>query len=370
MRVGQSSLHCALGLLLLSGCSSALQPYSREGNFFGASSNKALLQNQRNKEDEALAHLWRRRTQEGIPLDWPLGSGDILEISVTPVTEVQNYVVRVSGEGAITLPLIGSVQASGLSEAALSKEIHQRFAETYVRNPQVRIFVREYRSRLVAVVGAVEKPGTYSLTAGDGTILDLLSQAGGTSKDAAPRVLFFPAELYAGVISSQAPAPSLVSANAVNTLPKVNPAIQNAEPLVIHLDDMKKGENQQYLTLPVRPGDIIMIPAAGEVLVDGWVERPGSYKITPSLTVLGAITAAGGLQFAANPRKIRISRSGKRKEKMSFLVDLEKIKRGQEPDIPVQEGDVIEVTSSALKLAPYGIYSVVSNMFRLGATIY
>jgi hypothetical protein len=67
---------------------------------------------------------------------------------------------------------------------------------------------------------------------------------------------------------------------------------------------------------------------------------------------------------------VRISRSGKQQEKMSFLADLEKIKRGQAPDIPVREGDVIEVASSTLKLAPYGIYSLVSNMLRFGATIY
>jgi polysaccharide export outer membrane protein len=361
MHVGKSSLHCALGLLLLSGgCTSTMQTSLQGDNLFAASAG----------EEERLARLWTQRTQEGPPLDWPLGSGDVLEISVTPVTEVQNYVVRISGEGDIALPLIGSVPANGLSEAALSQEIHRRFAETFVRDPQVHIFVREYRSRLVAVVGAVEKPGTYSLTAGSGTILDLVSQAGGATKDGAPRVLFFPAELYAGGAPVQVAASSSVQLDTgpiVSALPSLT---QNTEPLVINIDDVEKERVHRYLTLPVRPGDIIMVPAAGEVLVDGWVERPGSYKITPSLTVLGAITAAGGLQFAANSRQVKISRSGKQKEKMSILADLEKIKRGQAPDISVQEGDVIEVASSTLKLAPYGIYSMLSNMLRLGATIY
>ncbi len=371
MHVGKSSLHCVLALLLLSGgCTSTVQTSFQGGSPSTASPDKSFFQNQEELEEERFVHLWTQRTQEGNPQDWPLGSGDVLEISVTPVTEVQNYAARISGNGEIMLPLIGSVRASGLSEAELSDAIRRRFAETYVWNPQVHIFVREYRSRLAAVVGAVEKPGAYSLTTGSDTILNLLSQAGGATKDGAPRVLFFPKELYTSDAPLQIVAASSLQPQAGSTPLTVASVFQKAEPLVIHLDDIENEKVRRSLLLPVRPGDVIMVPAGGEVLVDGWVERPGSYKITPNLTVLGAITAAGGLQFAANPRQVRISRSGKQKEKLNFLADLEKIKRGQAPDIPVQEGDIIEVASSTLKLAPYGFYSFVSNMLRLGATIY
>lgn len=371
MHVGKSSLHCVLGLLLLSGgCTSTVQTSSQAGTVFPALSDGNLFSDQEAQEEERLAHLWAQRTQAGNPQDWPLGPGDVLEVSVTPVTEVQSYATRISGNGAISLPLIGSIQASGLSEAALSEIIRQRFAETYVRNPQVHIFVREYRSRLAAVVGAVEKPGAYSLTTGSDTILNLLSQAGGTTKDGAPRVLFFPVELYAGSSPFQSATPSappILTGPMGSILASVPP---QADPLVIHVDDMENETSRRYLLLPVRPGDVIMVPAGGEVLVDGWVERPGSYKITPNLTVLGAITAAGGLKFAADPQEVTISRSGKQKEKLSFQANLDEIKRGHTPDIPVREGDIIEVASSTPKLVPYGIYSFVSNMIRLGATIY
>src|SRR5207247_4810850 len=101
--------------------------------------------------------------------------------------------VRISGEGTIALPFIGVVQASGLTEEGLRAEIHQRLKD-YMYDPQVNLFVREYRSRQVAVVGAVEKPGLYSLASGADTLLDMISLAGGLKEEAAPRIHFIPAE--------------------------------------------------------------------------------------------------------------------------------------------------------------------------------
>ena len=113
-----------------------------------------------------------------------------------------------------------------------------------------------------------------------------------------------------------------------------------------------------------------MIPGSGEVLVEGWVAKPGSYKITLGLTVLGAIAAAGGSHFAADTSTVRLIRTGTDGEKASVVADLDKIKRQESPDIPVQEGDLIEVSSSTSKLVPYGVYFFFSNVFRVGATLY
>src|SRR5205823_6400719 len=115
-------------------------------------------------------------------------------ISAPPMVELQNYTVRISGEGTISLPLIGIVHAGGMNEATLSDEIRRLLEATYVRDPQVHLFVREYRSRQVAVVGAVEKPGLYSLASEADTILDLIVLAGGMTGQAAPRIQFIPAE--------------------------------------------------------------------------------------------------------------------------------------------------------------------------------
>ena len=112
-----------------------------------------------------------------------------------------------------------------------------------------------------------------------------------------------------------------------------------------------------------------MVPPGGEVLVEGWVEKPGSYKITPGLTLLGSIVAAGGPHFAADSSSVELIRAKKDGSKLSFVADLEKIKRGEIQDIAVQEGDIIAMPSSPIKVGPYGMYSFITTMFRVGASM-
>ena len=155
----------------------------------------------------------------------------------------------------------------------------------------------------------------------------------------------------------------LVATNPVSPLPK------QADPIVIDLKALSRGEHQIYLTLPTRPGDVILVPGAGQVLVEGWVEKPGSYKITSELTVLGAVAAAGGPLYPANTSAVKVIRAGKEDGKVVLLADLEKIKHGEEPDIPVRAGDVIEVSSSAAKMVPYGFYRFFASVLNVGASV-
>ncbi len=112
----------------------------------------------------------------------------------------------------------------------------------------------------------------------------------------------------------------------------------------------------------------MMVPSAGKVFVEGWVERPESYRVTPGLSVIGAVAAAGGPLFAADTHGVKLIRM-QAGQRQLLWADLEKIKRGESPDIPVREGDVIEVASSTAKLVPYGLYQLVSTMFNAGLSI-
>lgn len=314
---------------------------------------------------ERLAELWQKRTRESSYSDYPIGPGDVLEISIPAIDELRDRVVRVSGEGAITLPFIGAVRAAGLSEAELGAEISRRL-ETYMYKPQVNLFVRDYRSRQVAVLGAVAKPGLHNLASGADTILDMIGLAGGMKEDAAPRILLIPAE----------PAEHEKARELISTLPvqlasrEPSPLLlKRTDPISIELQSFARGAQQSYLTLPVRPGDVILVPGSGEVLVQGWVEKPGSYKITSGLTVLGAVAAAGGALFPADTSAVNVIRSGKNGGKSLLLVNLEQLKRGEQADISVQTGDVVEVSASSAKLVPYGVYRFFSAMFHVGAGV-
>lgn len=312
-----------------------------------------------------LQELWQKRTQGVGSTEYPIGPGDVLEIAVPAIEEISTRTVRVSGDGTIELPFMGVVSAAGFTEQELRDALRHRL-QTYMHHPRVTVFTREYRSRQVAVLGAVEKPGLYMLASGSDTILDTISLAGGLKEGAAPRLYLLPAEPLQGN-HARALAATL-PAQLINNHPSPQ-ILKSAELVEIELHSLGRGGASAALTLPARPGDVIIVPGGGEVLVQGWVEKPASYKITPGLTVLGAVAAAGGPHFAADTSSIRVIRSGHKGDKVFFTADLEKIKAGESADLPVQEGDVIEVASSSSKLVPYGMYHFFTSVFHVGTSI-
>jgi polysaccharide export outer membrane protein len=312
-----------------------------------------------------LQDLRQKRAAQTASPDYPIGSGDVLEISVPAIDEISTRTVRVAGDGMIELPFIGIVKAAGLTEVELREVLRGRL-QTYMHHPRVTVFTREYRSRQVAVLGAVEKPGLYMLASGSDTVLDMLSLAGGLKEGAVPRLYLLPAE---PLRSNQAQAlAATLPIKFTNNNP--SPQILKSEELVeIDLHNLGTGGSPTALALPARPGDVLIVPGGGEVLVQGWVEKPASYKITPGLTVLGAVAAAGGPHFAADTSSIRVIRNSNNGDKTFFVADLEKIKSGESADLTVQEGDVIEVASSSSKLVPYGMYHFFTSVFHVGTSI-
>src|SRR5262249_54100579 len=123
-----------------------------------------------------------------------------------------------------------------------------------------------------------------------------------------------------------------------------------ADPIVIDLT----GENgTAELDLPARPGDLLIVPAAGEVMVDGWVKNPGAYKISNGMTALGAVTAAGGAMFSSTAVVLRTNPD---KTKAAFQLDLSKVRAGSQADVPIQASDVVFVQKSAIGAVPYTFY--------------
>lgn len=315
-----------------------------------------------NNDLQRLALLWQSRSARSGIADYPVGPGDLLEISVPGMEELKNTVARVSNEGKISLSFVGAVRVGGLTEAEIKLQIAQRLQQDFMHDPQLTVQVREYRARQVAITGAVAKPGLYALTTGMETLQDAISLAGGFTKEAASRILF-----TAGAFEESKPKQLAFDAGAAPD--EAVGMVQREDPIVINFNRPARESSQRYLMLPVRPGDFIVVPSSGEVLVEGWVEKPGSYKITPGLTLLGAMVAAGGTSFAADSSAVRLMRTGEAGEKVFLSADVAKIKRGEVADIPVQEGDVIEVPSSTSRLFAYGIYNLFSTMVHVGASV-
>ena len=356
------------GLFLLAvGCSATA---SKSGETLGdekVSTETAHLREsaKANNDLERLAALWEERKKESKNSDYPIGPGDVIEVNVAGVDEIKNLTERITGDGTLVLPFVGMLQVNGMTDKTLRAEIRRRLETNYVRNPQVSLFVREFRSRQVAVIGAVQKPGLYNLTSSADTILNMISQAGGTTATAAERIMFIPAES-----AEPDKAKEVISAMPVQMLSQdPSPLIlKNIDPLVISLDGVNKSGQERYLNMPARPGDIVMIPGAGEVLVQGWVGKPGAYKITPGLTLMSVVAAAGGVTFPADTGAVELIRTNATGHKSRVTADLDGIRNGADRDFPLREGDVVDVVPSNPRLLAWGFYRFFTQVFNVGAS--
>jgi polysaccharide biosynthesis/export protein len=106
-----------------------------------------------------------------------LGPGDLIEVNVYNVPELASK-VRVSNSGDVYLPLVDYVHVEGLTQEEAQTLIEKRLADGgFVRNPHVTIFVDEFTSQGVTIIGEVGKPGIYP-DIGDHKLYEVVSQAG------------------------------------------------------------------------------------------------------------------------------------------------------------------------------------------------
>ena len=111
--------------------------------------------------------------------DYRIGPNDLLDVEVLELDKDNaKRTVRVNAAGSVSLPLIGSIVVAGLTADQAENHIAQRYAEKYLQNPQVSIFVKEFTTERITVDGAVAKPGIYPLV-GQITLLRALALAGG-----------------------------------------------------------------------------------------------------------------------------------------------------------------------------------------------
>jgi polysaccharide export outer membrane protein len=328
-----------------------------------------------------LETLWRERTSPvagNSSNGFTLGPGDVLRISVPMISQLTDRTVRVSEDDNIDLPLLGEIKVAGMTEQDLRQELAGRLGR-YMYNPQVEVYLQTPENRVVSVLGSVKSPGRYLVASRADTVMTLLSRAGGTTELAGSQILLFPAPPNASGSSSAAALRPISAGDAVANPAEyqggnrdaaasedvtgagsamVQPAMlaqnQQGAPLVI-----STAGPQRYVDMPVRPGDVLFIPAAGSVSVQGWVDKPGLFPITPGMTALGSVAAAGGALFTSSATLVRGRADGGRQ---LIALNLSKIKGGQEPDVPVQGGDVIIVERSVAGAVPYSLYFVLNKV--------
>jgi polysaccharide export outer membrane protein len=243
--------------------------------------------------------------------------------------------VLIGTNGNITLPLIGRVKAGGLTVEQLEAELTTRFKE-YIQEPQISVTVTEFRSQPVSVFGAVTKPGVLQLRGGQ-TLYEVLSMAGGPS-DTAGSILTVTRPRQSGEI----PLPGA----------KVDPAGQFSS-VELNVQEILEGKNPA-VNIEIKPNDIISVSEASSnmVYVVGDVEHAGGFTLggQRNLSVLRALSLAGGLGHTAKPEKARVVREVPGETKvMEIAVNIQQILSGKAGDVELRPNDVLVVPTSSRK---------------------
>ncbi|HEY7292939.1 MAG TPA: polysaccharide biosynthesis/export family protein [Vicinamibacterales bacterium] len=247
--------------------------------------------------------------------NYQIGPQDELRISVFDADGLTG-VYRVDDEGFISFPLLGRIQVGGMTLSAAQEKVRTLLMNGYIRNPQVRVDVQEYKSQSVFVSGEVRAPAEIRMTGGM-TLLKALAQAGSPLSSASSELTIARQKKSA---AASTPATGTTASKAAET----------TEVIRVNWRDLQTGRAND---VALQDGDVIFVPKAQTFFIQGYVRNGGSYVLEPGTTVEQAIAIAGGLTDRGTNRGIKATRlvEGKSVEVSLTLSDR------------VQAGDVITI---------------------------
>ena len=278
-----------------------------------------------------------------------LGPNDQISIRALDAEEISDKTYRVSSSGDLTLPMIGTLRAAGLTVGQLESDVAAALRK-YIRNPKVAISVAEVHSQPVSVIGAVTTPGIVQLQ-GKKTLVEVISMAGGLKNDAGQSVTITRQKEWGPL-----PLPGA----------RLDPTGQFSIAEVKLKEVLEARSPEQNIT--IRPNDIISVPRAETIYVLGAVKRAGRFALNESdtLSVLQAVSLAEGLERTASPQKAKILRIAPGATRRAEVpLDLKKIFSGEMADVVLQPDDILFVPDSAQKRA---VLRTLEALLSIGTT--
>lgn len=270
--------------------------------------------------------------------DYLVGPDDVLDVSIfewemTEQTKTLNC--RVAESGTIALPVIGVVTAAGKTVAEIQKDIETTLSTRGVlHTPRVAVAVSEFRSRRIAVTGAVNAPGVYAIHQNVSTLMDVLTLAGGPTEGAG---------------------------EIIHVLREKR---SDAKPLRITVDMQDLFDRGNFeLNAVLEGGDVVYVPRAPLVYVYGSVKQPGGFALRRRLGVVEAVALAGGFAEHAARRSSYLVRRAAGGGQEVVRLNIPGIEQGRIADITLREGDVIHVPEHAGLLALDELWGVFRGIF-------
>jgi len=267
-----------------------------------------------------------------------IGFQDVLDVQVFRHPEL-NVKVPVNPDGRIYLYRLDKpVVAVCKTERELADDITAAYKVSYLRDPQVTVTVAEQKSQSMAVIGAVEKPGSFFVSR-ELNLLQLIAMAGGPSKEAGTRVL--------------------VVRVGSNTDCKTDDDSQ-AQPglMTFKIRDLQEGKQN----LEMRPGDVVSVLKSDIIYVYGNVKKPGPVEVREPITLTQAIASAEGYTNATDKDSVRILRQKPDSlDREEIMVDLSAIEKQKAKDPYLQPNDIVAVSKDKSKAIISGIGEAIKN---------
>ncbi len=276
------------------------------------------------------------KPQVNPPSTYALGADDQIVITALDLDEVSTKApIRIDSRGTINLPLVGRIQAAGLTPEELESLIEKRLSSV-LNAPDVTVSLVEMRSQPISILGAVQSPGVHQIQ-GRKTLYEVISIAGGIRNDAGYQI-----KVTRRLEWGKLPLPnaqddpsgrfSIASVNVKSVMDADNPA-----------------EN-----IDIRPYDVISVPKGEVVYVVGAVKKSGGFVLgeRERISALQVLSLAEGLDRFADTKKAKIMRPiGKTEQREEIPLNLHAMLKGTTPDVALQADDIMFVPSSGKKAA-------------------
>jgi polysaccharide export outer membrane protein len=253
------------------------------------------------------------------PSDYVVGPQDVLKITVFDEPTMSGT-YRVDTDGSFQYPMLGRVVATGRSVRDIEQMLKTKLESGFIRHAQVAVDVEQFRSRSIFVVGEVRSPGKYPMT-GQMSLIEALAAAGSTTPAASTEVLILR-------------PPDAGSAQPVTPLTPDQADRTNVQR--INLADLQLGRLSENVML--MEGDTIFVPKAEKFYMTGQIRNPGAYTYERGLTVLQAISLAGGLTDKGSNRRLKVIRT----------VNGKKAQLGIDLNDAIQPGDTLVIPQRLL----------------------
>lgn len=267
---------------------------------------------------------------DSIRPNYVLGPNDQFLIRAPAVEELNDRPFRIDAEGYVNLPLIGRLRVGGMTQQQLEAELVKRLREFFV-NPQVIVTMSQFRSEPVFFVGQFSRPGIYPLQ-GRRTLVEMLSSIGGLQPSASRHIKVTRRTEYGTI-----PLP-----NAIDDPEKKISSVE------ISMGSLRENVNPAE-DIVLQPFDVVSVERAELVYISGEVGKVGGIELgeRESISILQAMTMAGGFGRDANRGKVRILRPILNTDRRAAIdVDASRVFEGKENDVPLLPNDVLFVTRS------------------------